>query len=56
MGGQHADIDLQPGVEAIKDAVLRDERADNGKFLCIRVRGWETHEGMNQYDGLDVPW
>ncbi|KAF2159004.1 hypothetical protein M409DRAFT_30540 [Zasmidium cellare ATCC 36951] len=56
LGGQNADIDLEVGGKAIRDIVLRSDRTDNGKFLCIRVPGWEGHKGMNQYDGLEMPW
>ena len=30
--------------------------AQNGKFLNVRVPGWENHGGLNQYDGGEVPW
>jgi hypothetical protein len=28
----------------------------NGKFLNIRVPGWENNPGLNQYDGKELPW
>lgn len=36
--------------------VQKARPAQNGKFFNIHVPGWERAEGLNQYDGEEVPW
>jgi hypothetical protein len=38
------------------DIVQKIGKAENAKFLNIRVAGWEEKPGPNQYDGKDLPW
>jgi len=56
MGGEGADLPVDVGVKATLDIVLRSTKQDNGKFLNIKVAGWEDNEGPNRYDGADLPW
>jgi hypothetical protein len=56
MGSENADLDAATGAKAITDIVHKADATYNGKFCNIHVPGWEHNEGINQYDGLDVPW
>ena len=56
MFGVEADLSVQVGAGAVLEAVHGHGKEDNGKFLNIRVSGWEEKEGLNRYDGLDLPW
>ena len=56
MGSESADLDVDVGVKAVLDVILKNGRESNGKFLNIHVPGWENAEGPNQYDGKEVPW
>ncbi|KAM4057723.1 short chain dehydrogenase [Hirsutella rhossiliensis] len=56
MGSERADLDVEQGVNAVKDLVLAADAKMNGKFYNIRVPGWEHAEGSNQYDGGEIPW
>lgn len=54
--GPEADLDVAVGANACLDILARDNEALNGKFLNIRVPGWEDVGGPNQYDGKEVRW
>lgn len=56
MGSDKADLDVDVGVKAVIDVMMRAGPADNGKFLNIKLAGWEKASGPNQYDGAGVPW
>ncbi|OJJ70131.1 hypothetical protein ASPBRDRAFT_156701 [Aspergillus brasiliensis CBS 101740] len=56
LGGDRADITAEQSVQGLLDIILPATPADNGKFFNIRVPGWEKAEGLNQYDGAEVPW
>ncbi|RDH30296.1 hypothetical protein BDQ94DRAFT_148811 [Aspergillus welwitschiae] len=56
LGGDRADITAEQSVQGLLDIILPATQADNGKFFNIRVPGWEKAEGLNQYDGAEVPW
>ncbi|RHZ57449.1 hypothetical protein CDV55_104632 [Aspergillus turcosus] len=56
LGGPRADLPPATGAEAVLDIVQKATTSQNGKFLNIRVPGWEENEGLNQYDGKEVPW
>jgi hypothetical protein len=37
--------------------VLKATPEQNGKFLNVRVEGWNGEvEGRNVYDGKEIPW
>ena len=38
------------------EAVDTNGKEFKGKFVNIRVKGWEHNEGLNQYDGGIPPW
>ncbi|PWY93008.1 NAD(P)-binding protein [Aspergillus sclerotioniger CBS 115572] len=56
LGGDRADLTTEQSVQGILDIILPATKEDNGKFFNIRVPGWEKAEGLNQYDGAEVPW
>ncbi|KAM0473607.1 hypothetical protein ACHAPX_008012 [Trichoderma viride] len=56
MGSDKADLDVATGAKAVKDLVDKADTSYNGKFYNILVSGWEHKEGVNQYDGLEIPW
>ncbi|KAK0759463.1 hypothetical protein N5P37_007651 [Trichoderma harzianum] len=56
MGGDMADLDVETGAKATWDIVNKADKSYNGKFYNIHVPGWEHNEGVNQYDGLEIPW
>ncbi|PKY02379.1 putative short chain oxidoreductase [Aspergillus campestris IBT 28561] len=56
LGGSRADLSAEQGADAVLDIVREANTAQNGKFLNVRVPGWENHEGLNQYDGRELPW
>lgn len=56
LGGDRADLTTEQSAQGLLDIILPATTADNGKFLRIRVPGWETAEGLNQYDGAEAPW
>ncbi|RDK45618.1 NAD(P)-binding protein [Aspergillus phoenicis ATCC 13157] len=56
LGGDGADITAEQSVQGLLDIIVPATHADNGKFFNIRVPGWEKAEGLNQYDGAEVPW
>lgn len=55
MGGKDsADLTLDESIKGILEMADKIDAKDTGKFLTIRVPGWETHE--KQYDGSVRPW
>lgn len=57
MGGPNvADLAVETGAKAVIDLVNKSDVSYNGKFYNIHVPGWEHHEGVNQYDGEEIPW
>ncbi|CAI6242860.1 unnamed protein product [Periconia digitata] len=56
LGGSHADLSIEQGVNGVYDVVVRVNKEDNGKFFNIHVPGWENADGPNQYDGKEVSW
>jgi len=56
LGGEAADLDVETGAKAVLEAVEKHGKDFNGKFLNIRVAGWEEKPGLNQYDGKALPW
>jgi len=56
LGGESADLDVETGAKAVLEVVHGNGKESNGKFLNIRVAGWEEKEGFNQYDGKVLPW
>ncbi|MCJ1436913.1 hypothetical protein MMC27_006296 [Xylographa pallens] len=56
LGGSSADLPAETGAKALLKTVRESSKKDNGKFLNIHVPGWEKNEGLNQYDGVDLPW
>lgn len=56
MGSDKADLDVEIGVKAVADLVNKADTSYNGKFYNIHVPGWEHNEGVNQYDGAEIPW
>lgn len=47
---------MATGAEATIKIIDSATREMNGKFLNIKVPGWEENPGVNQYDGKEVPW
>ncbi len=56
MGSQAADLEVEVGVSAVIKLVLKSNSESNGKFLNIHIPGWEHNDGLNRYDGAEVPW
>ncbi|RDL33851.1 NAD(P)-binding Rossmann-fold containing protein [Venustampulla echinocandica] len=56
LGGSAADLDVETGAKATLEAIQSHGKEFNGKFVNIRVAGWEHSEGLNQYDGEICPW
>lgn len=56
MGGESADLSVEEGAEASVERIMAAEKEDNGKFVNIHIKGWENNEGLNQYDGNELPW
>lgn len=56
MGSSYADLPVETGVTAVVEALTKAGKEMNGKFLNIKVAGWEENEGLNQYDGKIIPW
>lgn len=50
-GADSADLDVSTGVDALKDLILSSNQSVNGKFLNIKVQGWE-----HIYNGEEIPW
>ncbi|KZF20174.1 short-chain dehydrogenase-like protein [Xylona heveae TC161] len=56
LGSSAADLPSDVGAKAVLDIVYSATPDKNGKFFNIRVPGWEKKEGLNQYDGAELPW
>ncbi|PTB35751.1 hypothetical protein M441DRAFT_152387 [Trichoderma asperellum CBS 433.97] len=56
MGSDKADLDVATGVTAVVNLFNKADASYNGKFYNIHVSGWEHNEGVNQYDGAEIPW
>lgn len=56
MGSQAADLDVSVGAADVVRILIESDQETNGKFLNIRVPGWEDAKGPNQYDGAEVVW
>lgn len=56
MGTQRADLEVAVGAKSVLDIFPKDNQALNGKFLNIRVAGWEDVGGPHQYDGAEIQW
>lgn len=55
MGGKDsADLTLDESIKGFLETANKIDVKDTGKFLTIRVPGWENHE--TQYDGSVRPW
>jgi hypothetical protein len=58
LGGQNADLEVEEAASAITERLLHAGREEAGKFLNIRVEGWENGKPgkHNHYDGKELPW
>lgn len=56
MGTEAADLDVSVGVRSVKEWILTANKDMNGKFVNIRVPGWEDTGTVSQYDGEEIPW
>ncbi|KAL4799184.1 hypothetical protein BDV19DRAFT_355417 [Aspergillus venezuelensis] len=56
LGGEYADLPVEVGAREVARYVKGADSGFNGRFLNIRVPGWEDKEGANRYDGEDPPW
>ncbi|KAL7947574.1 hypothetical protein V8C42DRAFT_289236 [Trichoderma barbatum] len=56
MGSEMADLDVETGTKALWDLINKADPSYNGKFYNIHVPGWEHNEGVNQYNGQEIPW
>lgn len=54
MGGEGAHLPVSVGTAEVKRMILEATPAWNGKFLNIRVPGYENHP--HGYDGAEIPW
>lgn len=55
MGGKDiADLTPDQSIKGILETVDKIDAKDTGKFLTIKVPGWENSE--KQYDGSVRPW
>ena len=45
---------MEVGVAEVRRIILEATKEQNGKFLNIKVPGWENTPG--QYDGEEVSW
>jgi hypothetical protein len=41
---------------AVIEVLDRDRSELNGKFVNIKVAGWENATGLHQYNGAEIPW
>ena len=55
-GGEMADLTAEEGAKASLDMIFKPGQELNGQFPKILVKGWETAEGNNQYDGSNSAW
>lgn len=51
LGTDYADLTMDQALPAIVDLVLRINKEHNGKFLDVKVPGWE-----HKYSGSEIPW
>ena len=58
LGGQIADLEVEEAAIAITERLLAAGRPEAGRFLNIRVPGWEDGKPgkHNYYDGKELPW
>ncbi|KAF4981469.1 hypothetical protein FZEAL_2712 [Fusarium zealandicum] len=56
LGGPYGLLDVETSVEATLDIVFRVKKEDNGKFLNVRVPGYEDSPTLDRYLGEEVPW
>lgn len=50
-GKDFADLELSEAIPAITERILGASKEDNGKFLDVKVPGWEQ-----KYNGGNPPW
>ncbi|EME85187.1 uncharacterized protein MYCFIDRAFT_46603 [Pseudocercospora fijiensis CIRAD86] len=55
LGSQNADLPVSTGVESVKQIILNSTPAQNGKFVIIKVPGWEDADGPNKYHSGESP-
>ncbi|KAL2074163.1 hypothetical protein VTL71DRAFT_7941 [Oculimacula yallundae] len=55
-GGDMADLPAAVGAKASLEKIIAAGKEENGKFLNIRVEGYEDVEGPNRYDGKNPGW
>lgn len=56
-GGDAADLTPAESIAGILEIADQIDVKDTGKFLTIRVPGWEKHENhVKRYDGSVRPW
>jgi hypothetical protein len=53
-GKDYADLTIDESVKGILEIADKIEAKDTGKFLTVRVPGWENDQ--KQYDGSVRPW
>lgn len=51
LGTDYADLPMETALQPILELVQRIKQEDNGKFLDVRVPGWEK-----TYPGGEVAW
>ncbi|KAL4945721.1 hypothetical protein BDV06DRAFT_229930 [Aspergillus oleicola] len=56
LGTDRADLPVEVGAKEVVRYVKDGGKELNGRFLNIRVPGWEDNQGPNRYDGEDAPW
>lgn len=56
MGSQSAHLEVFAGVRSVKETILGAGTEKNGKFLNIKVEGWESGEEGVKYDGGEIAW
>ncbi|KAM5378551.1 hypothetical protein ACJZ2D_004505 [Fusarium nematophilum] len=56
LGSEHAHLDVETSVRATLDIVFGATRKDNGKFLNVRVPGFEDTSLPDKYEGGEIPW
>ncbi|KAF5007360.1 hypothetical protein FDECE_6291 [Fusarium decemcellulare] len=56
LGGPYAVLELDTGVNATLDIVFNLKKEDNGKFLNVRVPGFEDVPTPDRFQGGQPPW
>ncbi|KAJ3525768.1 hypothetical protein NM208_g11498 [Fusarium decemcellulare] len=56
LGGPYAVLELDTGVKATLDIVFNLKKEDNGKFLNVRVPGFEDVPTPDRFQGGQPPW